>query len=181
MVILTEQVKNNPTLAEYTFRASTHWMGGARARTRVQEFTGAGGGTESKRRSFVIEADEPSALLGTNHAPSPVEYALATLGSSFAEWVAYNAAARGIKLDAMDIQLEGGMDLRGALGVRESAKSQDGGKVLRPGFETIKIECNLRSEAPPSELKELIEYAKETCPIFDMFRHPVPIAVELTH
>lgn len=182
LVVMTEQVKNNPSLAEYTFRASTHWMGGARARTRIQEFSGANGGAESKKRSFIIEADEPSALLGTNHAPSPVEYALATLGSSFAEWVAYNAAARGIKLDALDILLEGSMDLRGSLGVRESAKSQEGGgKVLRPGFEGIKIQCVLKSEAPPSELKELIEFAKETCPVFDMFRHPVPIAVELAH
>lgn len=181
LVIMTEKVKNNPSLAEYTFRASTHWLGGARARTKIQSFKGAGAGGDATKRSFIVEADEPTALLGTNHAPSPVEYALATLGSSFAEWVAYNAAARGIKLESLDIQLEGGMDLRGALGVRESQKASDGGKVLRPGFESIKIECNVKSDAPPSELKELVEYAKETCPVFDMFRHPVPIAVELKH
>lgn len=181
LVVMAETIKNQPAKAEFTFRASTHWLGGAHSKTKIQTFTGAGQADRSRRSAFNVEADEPQALLGSNRGPSPMEYALAGLGSSLAEGLAYNAAARGIKLDALDIELEAAMDVRGTLGVRESSKAGEGRKDLRPGFENIRVVCHLKSEAPPSELKELLEYTKATCPWMDMLQKPVPLAVELRH
>jgi uncharacterized OsmC-like protein len=180
-VILAETIKNDPALAEYTFRAKTSWVGGARARTKVQGFWGNGREDTSRSQPFTLEADQPMALLGTNKGPSPVECALSSLGACLASGIAYNAAARGIKVSSIEVELEGGVDIRGWLGIRESTQVRTGEKALRPGFENVTLVCRVKSNAPPSELKELVEYAKATSPVFDLFRNPVPIAIELEH
>jgi len=80
--------------------------------------------------NFILEGDEPVAYLGSDKVPNPVETILAALGSCLAIGFAYNAAARGINLDALDILLEGDLDLRGFLGISDK---------VRPGYQNIKI------------------------------------------
>jgi uncharacterized OsmC-like protein len=53
-----------------------------------------------------VEGDEPISYLGSNIVPNPVETILAALGSCLAIGFAYNAAARGINLESLDISLE---------------------------------------------------------------------------
>lgn len=181
LVLLTEDMKNHPAKADFTFKSSTHWVGGAHTRTRIQAFSENGHATHTRKAAFHIEADEPAVLLGSDKGPSPMEYALAGLGSSLAAGLAYNAAARGIKLQAVDVDCEGGIDFRGTLGLTESGKAGTNAKEVRPGFENIRIVCHIKSDAPPAELKDLLDFTKATNPLVDMLRHPVPIALELKH
>ena len=64
--------------------------------------------------------------------------------------------------------------------LREGAKPGELTGDLRPGFENIRVVCSLKSDAPPSELKDLVEYTKQTSPLLDMFQRPVPISASGT-
>lgn len=175
LVLMTESIKQNPDLAEYSFRSTTKWVDGAYSKTRIQGFWGSGREDNTRERPFVMELDEPKMLLGTNRGPNAVEAALSALGSCLAVGVAYNAAARGIKLDALDIDIEGDLDLRGFLGIPED------GQPLRAAYDNVRVICRVKSDALPSEIKDLVEFAQETSPVLDLFRHPVPVTVELEH
>ena len=72
---VVKSVKEDPKNAQTKFTANTKWVGGAYSKTRI--------------RDFVIECDEPSALLGTNRVPNPVEMILAALGSCLAVGFAF--------------------------------------------------------------------------------------------
>src|SRR6201982_3611666 len=61
--------------------------------------------------------DEPETLGGANAAANPVEYALAALGSCQAITYRVWAAQLGVKLDKVDIGIDGDIDLRGFLGI----------------------------------------------------------------
>jgi putative redox protein len=91
--------------------------------------------TESRLRSetcirgkYYMNADEPSALGGTDTAPNPLEILLAALGScQEITWKAYGQAS-GIPLDSTSVHLDGTMDLRGLFAVSDK---------VRPGFQKI--------------------------------------------
>jgi uncharacterized OsmC-like protein len=149
-------VKADPKNAQVKFMANTKWISGAYSKTKI--------------RDFVIECDEPSALLGTNKVPNPVEIILAALGSCLAVGFAYNAAARDINLESLDISVEGDLDLRGFLGV-----SGD----VRPGYQNIKATCRIKSDASKEKLRELYEHVKRTSPVGDIIRNAEPIMITL--
>jgi uncharacterized OsmC-like protein len=149
-------VKADPKNAQVKFVANTKWVGGAYSKTKI--------------RDFVIECDEPSALLGTGKAPNPVETILAALGSCLAVGFAYNAAARDISLESLDISVEGDLDLRGFLGVSDD---------VRPGYQNIKATCRIRSDASEEKLRELYEHVKRTSPVYDIIRNSEPLTIIL--
>lgn len=153
---IVESMKADPKNAQVKFMANTKWVSGAYSKTNI--------------RDFVMECDEPSALLGTNKVPNPVETILAALGSCLAVGFAYNAAARDINLESLEISLEGDLDLRGFLGV-----SGD----VRPGYQNIKATCRIRSDASKEKLRELYEHVKRTSPVVDILSNAEPITITL--
>ena len=67
--------KGQPELAEFTFRASNTWMDGTYSRTTFGTFSGR------RRRpraqgDLLAGADHPAVLIGSDEAPTPVEYLL---------------------------------------------------------------------------------------------------------
>jgi uncharacterized OsmC-like protein len=81
-----------------------------------------------------------------------------------------NAAARGIKLDSVRVELEGELDLRGLLNMSDE---------VRNGYEQIRMKYYIESDAPAEEIEELLHYAKHRSPVFDVITNPVPVVVEL--
>jgi len=163
-------IKINPKLAQFTFRAATEWQGGGRSRTRIQSFYGAGKEDDSRKEPFYLEGDEPPVLLGQNRGANAVETLLAALASCLAVGVAYNAAAQGIKIEKLEFDLEGGVDLHGFLGLSEK---------VRPGYQNIQLNCRIKSDAPREKLEALFEYVKKTSPVLDIIRNPVPVTLEM--
>jgi uncharacterized OsmC-like protein len=163
-------IERDPTLARFTFRAETDWVGGGRSRTHIQGFYGAGSEDASRDEPFVLEGDEPPVLLGTNHAPNAVETVLHALTSCLTVGFVYNAAARGIEVEALELDVHGDLDLRPFLGL-----SEDG----RPGFEGIEVRYRVKADASREELDELCAYVQRTSPVLDVLTNPVPITVAL--
>ena len=163
-------IKANPSLAKFQFRAKSRWEGGARSRTTIQGFYGAGHEDTSRERPFEIMGDEPAVLLGSDAAPNAVETVLAALASCLTVGYVYNAAAQGIRIESLDFDLDGDVDLHGFLGLSDA---------VRPGFSNIRLTYRVKADAPRAKLEELCDYVQRTSPVLDIIRNPVPVSVEL--
>ena len=126
--------------------------------------------SEVKVRNHRITVDEPEALGGTDKGPNPVELVLAALGTC--QEIAYrtHAAALGVPLDSVRVELEGDLDLRGFFAVDES---------IRPGYRGIRGTVHLRSSADPASLERLRRHVDAHCPVLDIISNPVPVDLEI--
>jgi uncharacterized OsmC-like protein len=170
LVSTIDAIKENPSLAEFKFRAETEWIEGGHTRTKVQGFYGAGAEDTSRAEPFYLEGDEPPVLLGSNAGPNAVETALHALASCLAVGFVYNAAAQGIRVDALNFELEGEIDLHAFLGLSDE---------MRPGYKSISLVYRVESDAPRERIVELCEYVQRTSPVLDLIRNPVPVSVRL--
>lgn len=161
-------IQADPTLATFRFRAGNVWLSGARSRTSIHGFWGAGHEDASRTRPFVLEGDEPPVLLGGNTGPNAVEAVLHALASCLAVGVVYNAAVRGIEITSLEFDLEGDLDLHGFLGLPPE---------VRPGFQTVQVTYRIESDAPADTIDELCAHVQRTSPVLDMLRHPVPVNI----
>jgi len=163
-------IRQDPGLARFRFRAHNEWTGGGKSRTTIQGFHGAGREDTSRSMPFILVGDEPPVLLGENAGPNAVEAVLHALASCLAVGFIYNAAARGITVDSLSFDLEGELDLHGFLGLSEE---------VRPGYEGIRLEYRVKSDAPREKILDLCEYVKKTSPVLDIIRNAVPVTVSL--
>ncbi|MDP3893276.1 OsmC family protein [Nocardioides sp.] len=168
LVQTVEAISADPSLAAFRFRARNTWLGGARSRTAIQGFWGAGAEDTSRSEPFLLEGDEPPVLLGDNHAPNAVEIVLHALASCLAVGLAYNAAARGIELRALEIDVEGELDLHGFLGLADD---------VRPGYSGVQVTCRVDGDAPDDQIAELCDHVERTSPVLDILRHPVAVTL----
>src|SRR5690606_14566582 len=95
---------------------------------------------------FVLDADEPPVLLGQDIGANPVEFILHALVACMTTTLVYHAAARGIKIEAVDSELEGDLDLRGFLNLA---------KDVRKGYQEIRVKMRVKSQAMQATLQEL--------------------------
>lgn len=169
LVETIDAIRDAPDLARFRFNVSTEWLGGARCRTRIQEFYGAGQDDTTRTEPFVLEGDEPPALLGENGAPNAVETLLHALTSCLTVGFAYNAAARGIAVRSLELDARGELDLHGFLGLSDD---------VRPGYDSIRVSYRVDADAAPDEVDDLCDYVQRTSPVLDMLRNPVRVQVE---
>ena len=165
-----EAVKQKPALARFNFRARSKWLGGAHMRTTIKDFYGAGEEDSSRKEPFVLHGDEPTVLLGEDQGANAVETALHALACCAGTSFVYHASAQGVKIDAMEVELEGDIDIRGFLGLSQQ---------VRNGFEGIRMTFRVKSEAPKGKLEELCTLARRRSPVHDLFSNPTPVAVRL--
>ena len=170
LLTTVDAIKAQPNLADFKFRAETEWQGGGQSRTTIQSFYGAGGEDTSRRKPFVMDGDEPPVLLGDNAGPNAVEIVLAGLASCLTVGFAYNAAVQGIRIEALNLRLEGDIDLHGFLGLSEE---------VRPGYRNIRVTCQVKSDAPHEKLLALSEYVQRTSPVLDIIRNPVAVSIAI--
>ena len=160
-----DQVKGNPEIAKFQFRASNQWIDGGHNRSTVKEFYGACQEDDTRTEPFIMEADEPPILAGNDKAPNPVEFVLHGLASCLTTTLAYHAAVRGIEIDSISSELEGDLDARGFLGLSDE---------VRKGYHHVRVTMKVKSDAPAEQLKELAMFS----PVYDMISNSLP--VELT-
>ena len=71
----------------------------------------------------------------------------------------------------MFFELEGNLDLNGFLGVSDKERN---------GFQKIKVNCKIKSDASSETLQQLCDLAQEHSPVFDIITNPVPVSVSMT-
>ena len=158
-------IKNTPSMAKFKFRARNEWLDGGHNQSTIKDFYGAGR-EDTRREAFVFDADEPAVLLGEDHGANPVEYVLHALAACLTTALVYHAAARGIKVEEVESELEGDLDIQGMLGVSDK---------VRKGYQNIRVNLKVKSDAPAETLTELCQFS----PVFDIVSNPVPGSVRV--
>jgi uncharacterized OsmC-like protein len=162
-----DAVKADPTVAKFRFRLHNQWLEGGHNRSTLNEFYGAGQ-PQQRTKSFLIHADEPVVLLGRDQAPNPAEYLLSALAACVTSSLVYHAAARGIKIEQVESQVEGDVDVRGFLGLDEN---------VRKGFQNIRMTLAIHADVTDEQLEELASLGTGFSPVFDSVTNGVPVQV----
>ena len=160
-------IKATPSIAKFKFRIRNQWVDGGRNSSTADGFYGAGQ-EQSRPKPFVLEADEPSVLLGKDTAANPVEHLLHALASCLTTSMVYHAAARGIEIEEVESSLEGDLDLRGFL---------DLDKNVRNGYQGIRVNFKIKADLPDAKLQELGQLGSGHSPVFDSLTRGVPVSV----
>ncbi len=171
LVETVHAVTAQPELGAFTFQAMTDWKTGGQSSTTIMGFDVGGAPDTTRHTPFVVNSDEPPALLGQNAAPNAVELLLAALTSCLTVGVVYNAAAKGITISRLSLKIEGTGNLQGFLGLSET---------VRPGFEAIHVHITLDSDGSPEALQALKAHVEKTSPVLDSLLHPVPVTIDLS-
>ncbi len=164
-----DQVKGNPEIAQFKFRANNTWIDGTHNRATVKDFYGALKEYTS-REQLVFEIDEPPVLCGQNLGANPVEYLLVALSGCLTTSLVAHAAARGITVKKVESRYEGDLDLRGFLGISEE---------VPVGYKNIRIYFKIEADISEDQKEELIRMAQKYSPVFNSIAKPVPVSVQL--
>src|ERR1700688_2286347 len=162
-----DTIKAAPAIAKFRFRIRNQWVGASQNRSTVGNFYGAGQEL-SRPKPFVLRADEPGVLLGTDAAANPVEHLLHALASCLTTSMVYHAAARGIAIDEVESSFEGDIDLQGFLGLDES---------VRKGYQGIWVNFKVKADVADEQLQEIVALGTGHSPVFDSLTKGVPVSV----
>ena len=136
-------IQADPELGKCRFRATNKWLNGNQNQSTVHGFYGAKQEMAHKQ-AFTMDADEPSILAGNDEGANPVEHLLHALASCMTTSIVAHAAVRGIKIDQLESELEGDLDLNGFLGLDES---------IAKGYTEIRV--RFRVKADPKDLSRI--------------------------
>lgn len=162
-----EEIKKDASKGLVQFRVKSDWKGQTRSETSVDSYRI--GGKEVRRR-FKIEVDEPFELLGENTAPNPQEMLLTALNACIMVGYVAGAAVRGIKLDKVEIETSGELDLRGFLGIDPAVK---------PGYESIHYVVRIKGNGTREQFQEIHETVMKTSPNYFNISRPVRLDARL--
>jgi uncharacterized OsmC-like protein len=138
------------------FAARVTWRGGFRNEISVRDLPST-------------YADEPEILGGTDTASNPDEQVLGALGSCLAIGYTAGATARGITIEALEIDLAGTIDLPVFFGLKEG----------HAGYEDVDVRVRLVTDASPEALAELHETVVRTSPVGHTLTRPAVVNVRL--
>jgi len=52
-------------------------------------------------------------------------------------------------------------------------------KNIRKGYEEIMVNIDVKANCPDKEIQELVEFAKNHSPVFDIVQNPVPVKLNI--
>lgn len=158
-----------PEAAQFQWRATCKWIKGTHSRSSVEGFYGLG--EEQKHRAeFTFDADHPEVFASEDNGAAPVELVLAGLASCLTAGVASVAQMRDIQLRSVTATIEGGMDIRGILGVDSD---------VRNGFDGIKVTYDIDADATPDEIRAVVAQSQKRSAVYDVITNPTNVMVEV--
>ncbi|MGH7389280.1 MAG: OsmC family protein [Candidatus Rokuibacteriota bacterium] len=169
---LDQVVRQNPSLARATMKASSTWHRGTKAVIEVGRMDAGGQNFFPPTRKFVMVTDDPDLLGGVDSAPTPAETLVAALAGCLTSGIAANAALFGVPLDQIGIELEADLDFRGVLGHDKSVRS---------GFSDIRYTVTIQSPAPEDKVRKCKETIDRKSPVRDTIANPVNITSKFVY
>ena len=161
-----DAVKGNTDIAKFQFRATNTWVSGTHNRSTIHGFYGAMQ-EMTHQQAHVYDADHPPVLVGSDNAPTPVEFVLHALAACLTAGIANIAAARKVNLTEVESTVEGNIDLLGLLGI-----SPD----VRNGYEQIKVSFVLKGD-DPERLRQVVAQSMARSAVYDIVTNGVPVAI----
>ncbi|WP_264214377.1 OsmC family protein [Leisingera thetidis] len=146
-----------------TYRLAMTWMGGVKMKA---ETTGMQIGSQKIDREFSWIVDEPNELLGEASAPTPQEFLMSGVGACIMVGFVVNAAAKGIELRSLKLNMSGSLDLAGFMNIGDDAQ------VKMQGLDyQIEVDC----DGNESDLEEVAKAAVEFSPNAMTVKNGIPI------
>ena len=161
------QVSKDPSLGKLKFQVTTTWKGTTKSETVVQGYK-IGGQKVKRLHTFVI--DEPTELLGEDTAANPQEYLMGAMNACIINTYVIAAAMKGIKLEQVEMQTEGDLDLRGFLGID---------KNVIPGYKELKYKVRLKGNGTREHYEEVHRTVVATSPNYYNISHAIKLNTEL--
>jgi uncharacterized OsmC-like protein len=149
-----DAINGEPDLANFKFRLHNKWISGGHSHSTVGNFYGAHHEISHTKR-FEMDADEPEILAGEDTNSNPVEQLLSSLAACLTTSIVYHSALQGIKIEELESDVEGDIDLQGFLGMSKDA---------RPGYKNIRI--NFKIKADTDDMEKLRSLSKFS-PVLD--------------
>jgi uncharacterized OsmC-like protein len=116
---------------------------------------------------FELRADEPPILAGYDEGANPVEHLLNALAACVTTSMVAHAAVRGIRIEELESELEGDLDLNGFLGLDEEVPK---------GFTDIRINFKVKADVDDLEkLKCLTAFS----PVFNTLTRGVNVEIRV--
>lgn len=161
------QISEDPSIGKLKFKVTTTWKGTTKSETVVNGYEI--GGQEVKRvHTFVI--DEPTELLGEDTSANPQEYLMGAMNACILNTYVIAAAMKGVKLEKVEMETEGDLDLRGFLGLD---------KNVVPGYKELKYKLRLKGNGTPEQYKEIHKTVIETSPNYYNMANAIKLRTEL--
>lgn len=160
-----EAIRQKPELASFKFRARNQWDFGIHTVATISDFYGTCQDLQHKA-PFVLDSDEPAVLLGEDTGAGAAEYILAGLSACLTGTLVYHASARGLKIEDIQSEYEGDVDLRGFL---------DLDPKVRNGYREIRVKFKVKGDLDEATVRELLSKS----PIYDTLANPVRIKIEV--
>jgi uncharacterized OsmC-like protein len=143
-------IEKDPELGKCKFRATNKWLDANHNRSTITSFYGAKQEMTHKQ-AFELHADEPPILAGQDQGANPVEHLLNALAACVTTSMVAHAAVRGIKIEELESELEGDIDLNGFLGLSESVPK---------GYTNIRVRFRVKTDIDNMErLRRLTAYS----------------------
>jgi uncharacterized OsmC-like protein len=158
---VVSEVQQDPAKGLVRFSVKTEWAGQTRSRSTVSGYELAG---ETIPRDFQIEADEPEELLGTNTAPNPQELLMSAVNACMMVGYVAGASLHGIKLQRVEIETTGQLDLRGFLGLNDS---------IAPGYEHVDYTVRIAGDGSPEQFQQFHQTVMQTSPNYFNLARPI--------
>ena len=161
-----DAIKVDPDLSKFKFRLHNKWIKGGHNHSIIGSFYGASH-ENSHLDMFELDADEPQILAGEDTSTNPVEHLLNSLVSCLTTSLVYHAALQDIKIEELEADVEGDIDLQGFLGISDK---------VRKGYQNIRVNFKVKTDNKDMEkLKELSEFS----PVFDVVTHETPVSIAI--
>ena len=167
--VLTETVnavRKDPELGKCRFRARNKWVEGNHNCTTVTDFYGAKS-EQRHKHDFEMHADEPPILAGGDNAANPVEYLLHALASCVTTSLVAHAAVKGIRIEEMESELEGDIDLNGFLGLNPDVPK---------GYTNIRVKFRVKTD--PENLK-MLKKLSELSPVYNTLIYGAKVKIDI--
>jgi uncharacterized OsmC-like protein len=162
-----DAVKAQPEAAKWQFRATNEWVSGTNSISTINGFFGLG--TElTHNEPHTFAADHPTQLVGTDKAPTPVEFLLHALAACITAGIGNVAAARGITLTKVSSTVAGDIDLMGLLGLDPT---------VRNGYQAIEMQVRIEGDASADVLRKVVERSIARSGVFDVLTNGTRVSV----
>lgn len=159
-------IKDDPSLAKCRFHIHNKWIESGHNASEIKSFFGAGQ-EMAHDHPFFLHADEPHILGSGDQGPNPVEHLLNALAACVTSSMIYHGALRGIRIDELESEVEGDIDLRGFFGLSNE---------VRNGYQNIRVKFKVRTdENSLSRLKTLAGFS----PVLDVVSHGTNVDIQV--
>jgi uncharacterized OsmC-like protein len=162
-------LKNQPEMAKVKFSVKSEWDRGFSVVTTASKDFRIGDQNIERITEHIAHYDFPPQLSGEDKGPTVCEGCMGALAACLTQTIVIHATSRGIQLNGINIDIEGGVDMRGISGI-----SND----VRPGAQQFRVKMNIKSSSASKEqLDELREIGKRFSPAFDTLTNGTSVVI----